>query len=142
AFTMTAGTILTVIFYAISFLVLLIIPSKYWVEDILKIIQAIKQSRNLLKDGDYPVGSAPNKLEKRLEYAMILGQGDKYAQQCGEIATVNELDFPLLNNPHYATQTFNSANLVLLSMFAMNNSATTTSTTSTSSTGGGGAGAF
>src|SRR5690625_1294673 len=33
AFTMTMGAILTVIFYAIGFLVLLIVPSTYWRED-------------------------------------------------------------------------------------------------------------
>src|SRR5699024_12246399 len=64
AFTMTMGTILTIIFYVISFLVLLIIPSTYWREDVLKMKYAIKQSRKLMKMGEYPVGSHPDKMEK------------------------------------------------------------------------------
>lgn len=143
AFTMTTGTILTVIFYTISFLALLIIPSKYWIDDIFKIIYATKQSRKLMKTGEYPVGSAPSKLEERLEYAMVLGVGDKYAEQIGEMETVSKLEFPLLNNPHYAILTFNTGNLVLLSMFAVNSTSSSAfSSTSTSSAGGGGAGAF
>jgi hypothetical protein len=143
AFTMTTGTILTVIFYIISFLILLIIPSKYWREDILKIIYAIKESRKFMKNGDYPVGSVPSKLEKRLEYAIILDVGEKYAEHYGKTETVNKLDYPLISNPNYAIQSFSSGNLVLLSLIAINSSGSSySSTSSTSSTGGGGAGAF
>ncbi len=142
AFTMTTGTILTVIFYAVSFLALLVIPSTYWREDIAKIIHAIKQSRKFMKTGDYPVGSNPNKMEKRLEYAMILGEGDSYSKQFGEMKTVSKLDFPLLSNPNYTTQTFNTGNLVLLSLIAVDSTNTSTTTTTTTPTGGGGAGAF
>lgn len=142
AFTMTTGAILAVVFYIISFLGLLIIPATYWKRDILKITYAIKESRNLMKKGDYPVGSSPNQLEKRLEYAMVLGEGDHYARECAEIETFNKLDYPLLSNANYATQAFNSGNIILLSMFVTSSNTSSYSSTSTSSTGGGGAGAF
>lgn len=141
-FTMTTGAILTVIFYIISFLVLLVIPSKYWREDIVRIKYAIRESRKLMKAGDYPVGSEPNKIEKRLEYAMVLGVGDKYAEQCGDVETVNKLDYPLLSNPIYATESLNTGNLVLLTIFVMNSNSSSYTSSTTSSTGGGGAGAF
>ncbi|HLR14278.1 MAG TPA: DUF2207 domain-containing protein [Bacillota bacterium] len=142
AFTMTMGTILTVTFYAISFFVLLIIPSTYWREDVLKIKNAIKQSRKLMRMGEYPVGSHPDKMEKRLEYAMILDEGDHYSKQFEEMENISKLNYPLLSNPNYATETFNTGNLMLLSLIAMDGTSISTSTTTTTPTGGGGAGAF
>src|SRR5690625_1562844 len=142
AFTMTMGSILTVVFYAISFLVLLIVPSTYWREDVLKIKNAIKQSRKLMRMGEYPVGSHPDKMEKRLEYAMILDEGDHYSKQFEEMENISKLNYPLLSNPNYATETFNTGNLMLLSLIAMDGTSISTSTTTTTPTGGGGAGAF
>lgn len=142
AFTMTKGTILTIIFFTIAFFVLLVIPSKYWKKDILKMKYAIKQSFKLMKAGEYPVGTDPDRVEQRLEYAMILGVGKQYAKQCNEVKDVNQFNFPLLSNPMHATETFNTGNLVLLTAFMTSGSSTASTTVSTSSTGGGGAGAF
>lgn len=142
AFTMTMGTILTVISYAISFLVLLILPSTYWREDVLKIKYAIKQSRKRMRMGEYPIGSHPDKMEQRLEYAMILGEGDHYAKQFEKMENISKFNYPLLSNPLYATETFNTGNLMLLSLIAVDGTNISTSTTTTTPTGGGGAGAF
>lgn len=142
AFTMTKGTILTIIFFAISFLILLVIPSKYWKKDILKMKYVVKQSYKLMKVGEYPVGTDPDQIERRLEYAMTLGVGKQYAEQFKNIGTYDQFEFPLLSDPSYATETFNTGNLVLLSAAIASSSSATSTTVSTSSTGGGGAGAF
>ncbi|PAV27751.1 hypothetical protein CIL05_20270 [Virgibacillus profundi] len=139
-FTLTNAVILTLIFYFLSLMALLIVPAYYWRKDIRRLKYAIKTGHASFKNKRYPIGSDPNKIERRLEYAIILGAGESYGEQCGKVDDVAQLKayYPLLNNPVYATTAFSTSNLALYTVVVQSSSSTTT----TSSTGGGGAGAF
>ncbi|OZU88746.1 hypothetical protein CIL03_10695 [Virgibacillus indicus] len=139
-FTLTNAVILTLIFYFLSLLALLIVPAYYWNKDIRKLKYAMNTAYTLFKEKRYPVGSDPNKIERRLEYAITLGAGESYGEQCGKAEDVSKLNayYPLLNNPIYATAAFSTGNLVLYTVAIQSAGSTNT----TSSTGGGGAGAF
>jgi uncharacterized membrane protein len=138
-FTMTNAVILTLIFYFLSLIAVLIVPAYYWNKDTKKLKYAMKTAYSLFRNKHYPIGSDLNKIERRLEYAIILGRGESYAEQV-EKEDVSNLKamYPLLNNPVYATTAFSTSNLALYTAVMHNSS----NTTSTSPTGGGGAGAF
>ena len=142
-FSITPAVILASVFYFITFVSLLIIPNYYWKKGIKEINYATFKGYWLFIRNRYPVGSEPGKLERRLEYAIILGAGEKYGEKCGkaEQAIKWNADYPLLHNPVYATTSFSPSSLILYT--AVLHSTTSTSTSSSpSSTGGGGAGAF
>jgi hypothetical protein len=137
-FTITNAVILTLIFYIMSFIAVMIVPAFYWNKDIKKLKYAMKTAYSLFKNKNYPVGSDLNKVERRLEYAIILGSGKNYAEQVGK-ENISDLKaiYPLVNNPVYTTTAFSTSNLALYTVVTHNSSSTTTSPT-----GGGGAGAF
>lgn len=136
----TNATILTLILYGIALLALLIIPVYFRDKELRKLNYAIKTARTLFKKGDYPIGSDPDKIERRIAYAVILDVGEDYGAQCGELEQGAQLKalYPLLNNPVYATTAFSTTNVALYVTVVQTSSTSTT----TSSTGGGGAGAF
>lgn len=141
-FSFTGAAFLSITFYGIAFLALAIIPSHYWREDIKQLKYAIKRAKILFRKGRYPIGSDLKKIERRLEYAIILDKGKRYGEQCGkeELSTQLTASYPLLNNPVYAIDSFSSSNLVLYT--AVMSGGSSSSSSSPSSTGGGGAGAF
>lgn len=138
-FSLMLAVVLTSIFYAISWLALIIIPSYYRDKDLRILKYAMKTAHDLFKKNHYPIGSDPDKIEQRITYAIILGAGKEYGEQCGKEEQVAKLKsyYPLLNNPVYATTSFSAANVALYATVAQSSS-----TSSTSATGGGGAGAF
>ena len=139
-FTLTNAVILTLIFLFLSFAALMVVPAYYWNKDIKKLKYAIKTAYSLFKKKRYPIGSDPDKIERRLEYAIVLGAGESYGEQCGKADDFSQLKayYPLFNNPVYATTAFSTNNLILYTAAIQSS----TSTNTTSSTGGGGAGAF
>ncbi|GAB3057260.1 DUF2207 domain-containing protein [Virgibacillus ainsalahensis] len=138
-FSLTPAVILTLVFYGLSLIALLVIPSYYWKKDIRQLKYAIHQAHVLFRKKRYPIGTDPNKIERRLEYAIVLGVGENYGEQCGkeEQIAVWKTYHPLLQNPVYATTAFSTNSLILYTVAVQNSS-----TTNTSATGGGGAGAF
>lgn len=139
-FTFTPAVIMTLIFYGLSIMLLLLIPAFYWNKEIRRLKYAIRQAYDTFKDKSYPVGANPTKIERRLEYAIVLDVGEKYGEQCGQKKQLSALEtyHPLLHNPVYATTSFSSSSLALYTATVQSNSTNTT----TSATGGGGAGAF
>ncbi|MBP2078085.1 DUF2207 domain-containing protein [Oceanobacillus polygoni] len=142
-FSLTPAVILASVFYFITFVSLLIIPNYYWEKEIKEINYATFKGYWLFIRNRYPTGSEPSKLERRLEYAIVLGAGEKYGKQCGkaELAVEWNAIYPLLHNPVYATTSFSPSNLILYTVVLHSTTSTSTSSPS-SSTGGGGAGAF
>ncbi|MFA1819696.1 DUF2207 domain-containing protein [Virgibacillus oceani] len=140
-FTLTPAVILTLILFGISGLALLIIPSTYWNKDMRKLNFAIRTADRMFKEGRYPIGSNQNKIERRLEYAIILDRGESYGEQCGKEEQVSSWDkmYPLLSNPVYAATSFSASNLALYTTVVHSTSNTSSNP---SATGGGGAGAF
>lgn len=141
AFTITSTGIWTILSFGLTYIALLSIPATYWKKDLRKLKYAMTQCFHLFNSNDYPIGSDLEKLEERLMYAIILGRGKKYAEQCGKEEFIGNLkiDYPLLNNPVHTSEVFHLTNMGFYSTAALTSS---TSTTTSSSTGGGGAGAF
>lgn len=138
-FTLTNTVILTLVFNGISLLAMLIVPSYYRDSYLKRLKYAMKIASDMFKQGHYPIGSDPDKVEQRIAYAIILGEGEAYGEQCGTEEKIAKLKsyYPLLNNPVYATSAFSTTNLALYATVVQSSS-----TSSTSATGGGGAGAF
>ncbi|QKY69017.1 DUF2207 domain-containing protein [Lentibacillus sp. CBA3610] len=139
-FSFEPAVIMTLIFYGLSVTALLVIPEFYWTKDIRQLKYAIKQAYRTFKGSHYPVGEDPTAIEERLEYAIILGAGEEYGEQCKSSIQLpaTEVYYPLLKNPIFATTSFSASNIALYTTAIHVNSTNTT----TSSTGGGGAGAF
>ncbi len=139
-FTMTNAVILTLIFYFVSLISILIVPEYYWNKDIKRLKYAMKTAYSLFKNKHYPIGSDQSRIERRLEYAIILGTGKYYAEQLGEGEDFSHLKAinPLLYNPVYAATAFSTNNLILYTDAAASSGSSNTA----SPTGGGGAGAF
>lgn len=137
-FTPTPAVILTLIFYGLALLSLLVIPAYYWNKDIRELKCAIRKANSMFRKNRYPIGADPDKVERRLEYAITLDVGEKYGELCGKDDQFSVLDvyYPLLNNPVYATTAFSTTSLVPVAL------ASNSTSTSTTTTGGGGAGAF
>ncbi|WP_158591741.1 DUF2207 domain-containing protein [Oceanobacillus halophilus] len=140
-FSFTPAIIWTLVFYGISFIALLSVPARYWNKETRKLKFAIKTANKLLKNDRYPVDANEEKIERRLEYAIVLGNSEAYAKRCGkEVDAMNwEANLPLLANPAFATAAFNSTDF---SLYTATLSSSSNTTNTTSSTGGGGAGAF
>lgn len=139
SFTFEPAVIMTLIFYGLSIITLLVIPEYYWKKDIRRLKYGITQTRASFKDKNYPIGSDPAAAERRLAYAIVLGAGEEYGEQCntsGPLSTA-EMYYPLLHNPVYATTSFSAANAALYTAVTQVNTSNTTA-----ATGGGGAGAF
>ncbi|WP_085991114.1 DUF2207 domain-containing protein [Oceanobacillus senegalensis] len=139
-FSMTSAVIWTLVFYGISFIAFLVIPAKVLREDINKRIYAIRIASKLFKKGQYPVDADVIKVERRLEYAIVLGEGEPYARRCGKelpFQTANAY-LPFVANPIHVATTFDPSNFHLYTTAV----ASSHNTTTNSSTGGGGAGAF
>src|SRR5699024_10308761 len=89
--SLTRTAIMAVVFYGITFMLLLIVPSFAWQDDFRKLKHAIRKAYHLFKTGHYPIGADPDQVERRLEYAMVLGAAETYAEQCGKDADVSRL---------------------------------------------------
>ncbi|MFS0750166.1 DUF2207 domain-containing protein [Oceanobacillus sp. 1P07AA] len=139
-FTVNAGTILSLVFYGITGLVVLITPASYWIKDIRKRKYAVRHAYHLFATNQYPVSSEPDRMEQRLEYAIVIGAEDKFAKVCKELNLTQDLKsaFPLIYYPDATASTFNTSNMMINPAVYGSNSSSNT----TSSTGGGGAGAF
>lgn len=138
-FTLTTAVILSIVFYALALIILLISPSKYWITEIRELKQVIDQARKMFKKGEYPVSADPATNEKQLEYAIILDAGEQYGEKCeqhGPIPTIPEY-YPLLMNPSFVVNTMATSSLVFYTT-----AAASSSTGTSSGGGGGGAGAF
>jgi len=144
-FSATNEMILLIICFSVTWIALMIVPSYVWREDIKMLKKAINTAYREFRKKRYPVGADPEKIERRLEYAAILGFGKEYGEQCGKSEKINKwgkafsASYPLLNNPG-AVSMFDS-NYLILYTASVGSSASSNSST-TSSTGGGGAGAF
>ncbi|TFJ94648.1 DUF2207 domain-containing protein [Lentibacillus salicampi] len=138
-FTLMPAVILTLVFYGLSIIVLLLIPAFYWNKEIRRLKYAIHQAVDSFKDKRYPIGNDSATIERRLESAIVLGVGEDYGIRCGSEVQFSTLEtyYPLLQNPVYATTSFSVSHLALYSVAIQAGSNTTTS-----ATGGGGAGAF
>src|SRR5699024_1770734 len=137
--------ILSDIFYELSMLKIIMVRAIYKKENKKKIKYAMKKAYHLMATSRYPIGSETNEIERQLEYAIILGVGENFAEQCGKEERFHKLNVEnsLLNDPIYVTDTFSTNNIVLYSTIHIgNDSFSSSSTSSTSSTGGGGAWAF
>ena len=95
--------------------------------------------RKQIKQGNYPVGEDPKRVEARLEYAIILGVGEAYAEQCGKQQLPAYTNLPLVLNPVMAAVALQQTPS---HMYVTTMAASTSTSSSTSSGGGGGAGAF
>jgi len=146
-FSLTDGLLWLVALLIISWLILMIVPAHVWRDDIKKLKKAINIAYHEFKTKRYPIGTDPKKVEHRLEYAIILGAGKEYGEECGKKADVEQWDmsmtraYPLLNNPMGTTMMFDPTFLILYSSVG-GSSSSFSGSSSTSSTGGGGAGAF
>ncbi|WP_339227388.1 DUF2207 domain-containing protein [Oceanobacillus sp. FSL K6-2867] len=142
-FSFTSAVILASVFYFITFASLLIIPDYYWKNGVKEINYATFKGYWLFIRKRYPTGPDPSTLERRLEYAIVLGAGEKYGEQCGNAEQAMKWNntYPLLHNPVHATTSFSPSNLILYTA-ALSSTSSMNSTSSPSSTGGGGAGAF
>lgn len=146
-FSLTDGLLWLVALLIISWLILMIVPAHVWRDDIKKLKKAINVAYHEFKTKRYPIGANPKKVEHRLEYAIILGVGKEYGEECGKKAEVEQWDmsmassYPLLNNPMGTTMMFDPTFLILYSSVS-GSSSSFSGSSSTSSTGGGGAGAF
>ncbi|SFD81068.1 Uncharacterized membrane protein [Lentibacillus persicus] len=139
SFTFEPTIIMTLFFYGLSILTLLIIPEYYWRKDIRQLKYAIKQAHASFKHKNYPIGADADLTEQRLLYAIILGAGKEYGEQCNSSRPLStaEMNYPLLQNPVYATTSFSAAHAGLYTAVTQVNTPNTTA-----ATGGGGAGAF
>lgn len=140
-FTINTGTILSLVFYGITGLVVLIIPANYWIKEIRKRKYAVRHASHLFATNRYPTSSEPDKMERILEYAIVIGAEGKFTKVCKELNLPEELKltFPLIYNPTATASTFNTSNMMINpAVYASSSSNNNT----TSSTGGGGAGAF
>src|SRR5699024_5053771 len=123
----------------------MIVPSYVCREDVKVFYKSINTAYHDFKSKCYPVDSYHEHIERRLEYAVILGAGKEYGEQCCESEKIKKWrtafssSYPLLNNPG-AVSMFDS-NYLILYTTSVGSSASSNSST-TSSTGGGGAGAF
>ena len=93
----------------------------------------------------YPVGSNIETIENRLMYAILLGMGTEYAEQCGKEEFVKRFAEKnvLLRNPEFVAETFSTYNIAFYSGIGLSTTSVGASTSfNSSSTGGGGAGAF
>ncbi|MCT1576763.1 DUF2207 domain-containing protein [Oceanobacillus kimchii] len=140
-FTINTGTIVSLVFYGITGLVVLITPASYWIKDIRKRKYAVRHAYHLFATNRYPTSSEPDKLEQRLEYAIVIGAEDKFAKTCKDLNLSEDLKsaFPLLYYPSATVNTFNT-NYMMINPAVYGSSSSSSNTTS--STGGGGAGAF
>src|SRR5699024_2831031 len=144
-FSATNELFLLILCLSVTWIALMIVPSYVWREDVKVLKKAINTAYHEFKKKRYPVDANPEKIERRLEYAVILGAGKEYGEQCGESEKIKKWrtafssSYPLLNNPG-AVSMFDS-NYLILYTTSVGSSASSNSST-TSSTGGGGAGAF
>ena len=144
-FSLFGASILAVIFYIVTFIINLMIPSYYWTEDVKQIKFAMNVADNLMYKNRYPVGSNIETIENRLMYAILLGMGTEYAEQCGKEEFVKRFAEKnvLLRNPEFVAETFSTYNIAFYSGIGQSTTSVGASTSfNSSSTGGGGAGAF
>lgn len=144
-FTITSTVLLAVLFFGLSLVMLFMIPTFYWEEHIKETKYAMRKAYQLISSSRYPIGKDTLEIERQLEYAIILGTGESFAEQCGEEERFRNLDVEntLLKNPVFVTDTFSINNIAFYSTIYIGADTTSsTFTSSTSSTGGGGAGAF
>src|SRR5690625_70412 len=136
---------LKIIFYIVTFIINLMIPSYYWTEDVKQIKFAMNVADNLMYKNRYPIGSNIETIENRLMYAILLGVGTEYAEQCGKEEFVKRFAEKnvLLRNPEFVAETFSTYNIAFYSGIGQSTTSVGASTSfNSSSTGGGGAGAF
>lgn len=146
SFIVGSTVVLAILFFVLTLVILLFVPASYWKEDIKKIKFAMKRAYNLMATDRYPIGSDVDEIEKQLEYAIILGTGESFAELCNREERFENLNVEnsLLKNPITVTDTFSTNNIILYSTIHIGATETFSgsTTSSTSSTGGGGAGAF
>ncbi len=138
-FTDTLKLGLLLLYYTIAAGMVLLVPNRVWREGTRAIKQAGSIMRKQIKQGNYPVGEDPKRVEARLEYAIILGVGEAYAEQCGKQQLPAYTNLPLVLNPVMAAVALQQTPS---HMYVTTMAASTSTSSSTSSGGGGGAGAF
>jgi len=145
-FSETKGVVMLLGLQVVSWIILMIVPAKLWREDIKVLKKAIKVAYHEFKKNRYPVGTDADKVERRLEYAIVLGAAEEYGETCQRQEDVEAWDvpmarsYPLLNNPLGVTMMFDPSYLILYSTGTT--AAFGGSSSGTSGGGGGGAGAF
>lgn len=143
-FTLKAAVILSIVFFILSLVILLIIPAVYWLEEPRKLKYAMNKAYYLMAKGNYPLAVNTIDLEHQLECAIILGVGESFADQFGKTNRLAQLNVKntLLTNPVYVTETLSMNNFILYSTIHLTHSSSVSTTHTTTPTGGGGAGAF
>src|SRR5699024_6926543 len=80
-FSATNELFLLILCLSVTWIALMIVPSYVWREDVKVLKKAINTAYHEFKKKRYPVDANPEKIERRLEYAVILGAGKEYGEQ-------------------------------------------------------------
>lgn len=147
SFTMTGAGILLIGFYALTLMMLMLIPSRYPNKTARQYKYSIKVADNMIWKKRYPIETTKEKIENQFMLAIIIGMGSEFAEQYGKKEFVEQFskENSLLSNPTLVANTFSNDNIVLYSMLIIASTTSTGASTFTggnSGGGGGGAGAF
>ncbi|MFD1064644.1 DUF2207 domain-containing protein [Oceanobacillus locisalsi] len=135
-FTLNSGTVWSILFFAVAGAVVLCTPASYWEKEVKLLKYAIGQAAWMYKHDKYPVSTDVSLLQKRVENAIILGQGKVFEEKYMNDRAIAPLVLTLPVLP--AAASFDASHIWMYNVSA----ASSPSSSSSTPTGGGGAGAF